>query len=93
MAKAFAESPSVRIRVHKCDFAEPAQFASSNFGIPRIFVFFLPSLFLRSLFSLKADRFIAVSIKPIFAILSINLVSSSHLEPNFDIGVVKNSLT
>ena len=34
MAKAFALSPSVKIRVQSLDFAVPALFASSNFVIP-----------------------------------------------------------
>jgi len=41
-AKLLAESPSVRIIVHYAALAVPASLASSSFGIPINFYFFLP---------------------------------------------------
>jgi hypothetical protein len=42
IANAFAESPSVRIRVHSLDFEVPAHSASSNLLIARYFFFVFP---------------------------------------------------
>lgn len=42
MARAFAESPSVKIKVHYDDLSVPAAFASSNFGTSNSCLFFLP---------------------------------------------------
>jgi hypothetical protein len=55
-ARAFAESPSVRIKVHLSEFFPPASFASSSLGMPTILVFLVPSVFLSSLLSLNSAQ-------------------------------------
>jgi hypothetical protein len=42
MASAFAESPSVKIKVHYDDLSVPAALASSNFGTSNNCLFFFP---------------------------------------------------
>mmetsp|Transcript_3264 Transcript_3264/g.4730 ORF Transcript_3264/g.4730 Transcript_3264/m.4730 type:complete len:354 (-) Transcript_3264:1160-2221(-) len=54
-ASALAESPSVRMRVHSLDRERcPAQLASSSFGMPSMRPARLPSVFFRSLVSLRS---------------------------------------
>jgi hypothetical protein len=55
-ARAFAESPSVSIKVHLSESLPPASFASSSLGMPRIFDLLVPSVFFRSFFSLKSAQ-------------------------------------
>jgi len=45
-AKDLAESPSVKMIVHSWEFFVPAKFASSSFGMPNNFDFFLPFTYL-----------------------------------------------
>ena len=52
MAKDFALSPSVKMRVQPFPFLPPALLASSNLGIPNTFVVFRPPIFLASALSL-----------------------------------------
>eukprot|EP00959_Pyramimonas_sp_CCMP1952_P338756 7094193-Pyramimonas_sp.AAC.1 len=52
MAKVLAESPSVRISVHREDCAVPARAASSSFGMPRTTFCFRPSVLHMSRISL-----------------------------------------
>ena len=49
IAVAFAESPSVKIKVHLADCLVPAKLASSNFLIHRTLSFLVPSVFLPNL--------------------------------------------
>ena len=51
MIPVFAESPSQKIIMQCLDLSVPAQFASSNFGMPRIVLLFVPSTFFTALSS------------------------------------------
>ena len=84
---AFAESPSQNIIVHSDERSVPAQLASINFGIPRMFFVLVPSVFLAALFSFTSVKAHAASITPIFANFSINLSDTTHTDPNFEKGV------
>ena len=88
----FAESPSVRIRVHWSDFFVPAQLASSNFGTIILF-FFLPSVFFRSLLSFLELASRILSINSLFEqIFLIYFADSNGLEPNLLCDVIHLSL-
>ena len=82
-----AESPSHKINVHSDDLAVPAQFASTNFGIPRIDFVFAPSVFFADFLSFTAVNSHAASITPILAIFSQNSSLTLQDEPNLDVGV------
>jgi hypothetical protein len=49
IAKLFALSPYVKIKVHFYEFLVPASLASSNFGIPTNLDFFCPPVIFASL--------------------------------------------
>ena len=61
-----AESPSVRISVQFSPFLVPASLASSSFGIPLIFVVFLPPLLSKAFFSLNSAKEATASTIPDF---------------------------
>ena len=95
IAKLFAESPSVKINVHRDDYSEPARFASSSLGIPKRRYFFLPdwpSFFFNSIFYFASAKSIIASKIPLLATLFKNLSDSSHVEPNYPDLVVRVSL-
>ena len=84
---AFAESPSHKIKIQSDDFEVPAQLASINFGIPRMLLVFLPSVFLAALLSFSSVKLIAASITPSFIKDLMKSSGTSHLEPNLETGV------
>ena len=90
-----AESPSVKIKVHRDDYSEPARFASSSLGIPKRRCFFLPdwpSFFFNSIFYFASANSIIASKMPLLETLFKNLSDSSHVDPNYPDLVVKVSL-
>ena len=89
---ALAESPSQKMITHCLDLSVPAQFASINFGIPRMCLLLMPSVFLAALFSFTSVSAHAASITPIFASFSMNLSLTTQDEPNFALGVFMKSL-
>mmetsp|Transcript_79803 Transcript_79803/g.258133 ORF Transcript_79803/g.258133 Transcript_79803/m.258133 type:complete len:227 (+) Transcript_79803:2201-2881(+) len=94
-ASDLAESPSVKISVHSCEFAPPASFASSSFGMPDTRIWFLLApLSCRPMstfcFALAQSKIISTT--PLFSTAFIVFSESSHTEPNFDCLVVKVSL-
>mmetsp|Transcript_98086 Transcript_98086/g.245798 ORF Transcript_98086/g.245798 Transcript_98086/m.245798 type:complete len:237 (+) Transcript_98086:1997-2707(+) len=93
-ARALAESPSVRMSVHSAEFLPPASLASSNFGTP-VNLDTLPVLAFNFLPKSSLD-FARAAIKirsmtPQLATSSRNLSDNSHLEPNFDVFVIRVS--
>ena len=64
IAKAFAESPSVRIREQLDASLPPALLASSSLGIPFSLISFFPSVFLRPADSLNSANLITLSTIP-----------------------------
>ena len=91
MARDFAESPSHRINVHSFDLDVPAYVASSSFGMARRA--FLASCLATDASSFWVDSFSRCSISPKRFEVSFLSTSAgmSHLEPNFDAGVVNTS--
>ena len=81
MAKDFAESPSVKIRVQSFDFADPAKLASSNLGIPVSFLFFFPLVFSIACFCLNLAKDKIFSTTPDFSTCLMNLSDNLHVEP------------
>ena len=77
----FAESPSVSINVHWSPLREPAQCASSNFGISKMRFFLTPSVFFNTCVSRKSLNASARSIIPLSASFSINASGTIHSEP------------
>jgi len=71
-ARAFAESPSVRIKVHLSESFPPASFASSSFVSPEILDFLLPSVFLSSLLNLKSAQERTLLTTPIFSTATVS---------------------
>ena len=90
MADAAAESPSVRIRVHSCDLAVPAQSASSSLGRPRSVLRLEPSVFLASFAALASRIDCASSRRPILIRRSA-ILSDLNTDPNLVAGVVRVS--
>jgi hypothetical protein len=66
-ARAFAESPSVRMRVHCSEDFPPASLASSSLGMPVMRCRLAPSFFLSSLLCLKSAQVNTLSTSPHFA--------------------------
>mmetsp|Transcript_51855 Transcript_51855/g.112427 ORF Transcript_51855/g.112427 Transcript_51855/m.112427 type:complete len:259 (+) Transcript_51855:682-1458(+) len=93
-ARAFAESPSVRISVQSCEFLLPASLASSSLGMPRILVTFLAprSCRPRSTFCFAFAQSRIISTTPLFITCFRNFSESSQAEPNLDCFVVNVSL-
>ena len=95
IARAFAESPSVRIRVHSQPRDVPAKFASSSFGIPRSRCFFfppVPSARFSWAFCLASTFKITLSTIGLETSFFKKLSLNSHLEPKFLLWVVRVSL-
>ena len=88
---ALAESPSHKINTQSLERVVPAQFASINFGIPRILLVFLPSVFFAALFSFNSVRLIAASITPSLIRDLMKSSGTSHLDPNLATGVLSVS--
>ena len=87
----FAESPSVKIRVHNALCFPPASLASSNLGSPRIFRVFLPSVALLLVLSLNDANFMTKSANPESAYFLQNLGQTTGQLPNFLAGVISSS--
>mmetsp|Transcript_43036 Transcript_43036/g.77214 ORF Transcript_43036/g.77214 Transcript_43036/m.77214 type:complete len:204 (-) Transcript_43036:1565-2176(-) len=85
-AKAFAESPSVRISVHSPPFLVPASLASSSLGIPKMRFVRPMSLRLRccanSLLPSALDHSWSASMMPLLSTSSSRGSGTAHSEPN-----------
>ena len=91
MAVVFAESPSVKIRVHFSDSAVPALFASSNFGMESRTTF-LPSVLESDFFSFASAIAKSESTNPSFNIFFVKSSVKENLLPNSETRVVCLSL-
>jgi len=85
MANAFAESPSVRIKVQLSASFVPARFASSSFGIPNNRCFFFPPVpsYLFNCASYRASTF-AITLSTIAELQTFlkNASLSLQVDPN-----------
>ena len=94
IARALAESPSVRISVHSQPFEVPARLASSSFGMPSRRCFFLPPV-PRALFSYAFCLASTLSITDSTIGLETSFLRkfslSSHFESKFLLWVVRVS--
>ena len=80
-AKAFAESPSVKIRVQSLPLAPPAEFASSNFVMPVSRIFFDPPFRLSCSSCLNLVQAKTRSTTPDFSMAFKNLSGKHDLAP------------
>ena len=91
-ASAFAESPSVRMRVQCSELRPPASLASSSLGMPVSLVAFLPSDFFISLLCLKDAQERICSTIPLLIICLMTLSLAWYLLPKLDARVLSVSL-
>mmetsp|Transcript_3117 Transcript_3117/g.7422 ORF Transcript_3117/g.7422 Transcript_3117/m.7422 type:complete len:262 (-) Transcript_3117:821-1606(-) len=94
-ARDFAESPSVRIRVHSAECLPPASLASSSLGTPitRVTLAVLLFSFLpMSICSLALAQFSTKSTMPLAITFLMVPSESSHVDPNLLVLEVKVSL-
>ena len=91
-ARAFAESPSVRMRVHLSEFRVPALLASSSFGMPVIRERLAPSFFFRSFDCLKLAQLRMLSTTPHLPTFFMKSGEAVHLEPKLEALSVSVSL-
>mmetsp|Transcript_25410 Transcript_25410/g.75653 ORF Transcript_25410/g.75653 Transcript_25410/m.75653 type:complete len:231 (+) Transcript_25410:2492-3184(+) len=93
-ARDLAESPSVRMRVHSCEFLPPASLASSSFGTPSTRCWFFVPPFSwrpRSTFCLALAQSRIMSTTPLFITPFRSRSESSQVEPNLLCFVVRVS--
>mmetsp|Transcript_14025 Transcript_14025/g.33358 ORF Transcript_14025/g.33358 Transcript_14025/m.33358 type:complete len:208 (+) Transcript_14025:2258-2881(+) len=93
-ARAFAESPSVRISVHSLDSLPPASLASSSFGTPvrrATRLVLALSFFPRSTFDFAIAAMRMRSTTPHVATSERNFSDSSQRDPNLDCFVINVS--